>query len=189
MQRVQLPRTADDWHATDSIFKDMGGVKGRLIAHLTMDDVHYTWKLLEAGANVLVVSPSATLLKDIEAKKAGLKLPDGQLRTRLAPADSVGLHPAEVDAVLFTRTFSQVRERRTFFTRLRQATNGYHQVTLVEFLQQQTPMGPPLAQRMDPEAIMDELGNCGFGDVMALSKQIPYRAVIVAQDFVEIPGQ
>lgn len=187
--RVQLPRTPDDWHATDSVFKFMGGVKGRTIANLTTDDAHYAWKLLEAGADVLVLSPNKALLDSIDQKKKQLHIPDSQLRTRLAHADSVGLAPGEVDAVLFTRTYSVVKQRTAYFTRLREATRGLHQVAIVDFLQKKTPFGPPMAQRMDKEAIMEELGHCGFEDALALSDRIPYRVIIIAQDLEQNFGQ
>jgi hypothetical protein len=94
-----------------------------------------------------------------------------------------------VDRALCTRTYLSIQDRVAFFSRVKAGLAAKGQLIIVDYLQEQTPMGPPMELRVNVEQIMDELEPCGFTDIGGYTKKIPYRFIVQAMDFEPGPGQ
>lgn len=176
---------ADDWHATDTLFRIMGGVSGKVVADLFAGDGYYTWKLVEAGAHVIAIDDDPAAIAAIEQEKRKRGIGDDRLLLRVTAAGNPGLLPNEADLVLCTRPYATINDRPTYFTQVRNGLKPPRRLYIVDFLAEQTPIGPPMDQRVDPEMVMTEMGTFGFTDVGVYSKTLPYRFVLFAQDFQE----
>jgi len=178
-----------DWRRTDTLLAMFGDLRGRRVADLFAGDGHYTLALLNAGATVFAMENDQARLDALveKAKVAGYG-PD-RLIVRLVSEGDPGIRPGEVDRALCTRTYSTipVAERIPYFTRVHEALGHEGQLFVVEYLPVQTPMGPPLEQRVSESVIMDELGPAGFSDVISWSQKLPYRYVIQAMELAAPP--
>jgi hypothetical protein len=181
--------TADDWHTVDSLFHAMGGVNGKTVADLFVGDGYYTIKLLEAGAKVIAMDDDPRNIEALKAKKAELGICDERLIIRPTSPGTPDLSANEVDAALCTRELLSVPDPIGYFSKVRGCIRFPSSLFLVQFMPQQTPVGPPLDQRLPEDRVMDAMEPCGFTDIGSYSKKLPYRYLVHAQMFAGEPGQ
>lgn len=179
---TMAPSGEEDWRAADTVFAVLGGVQGKVVADLAAGDGYYTERLLRAGARVIAMEEDPALLAALQAKKAEWGLGDDRLQVRAVSAGQTGLQPGEVDIALLTKPYATVAQRANYVAQVRQGTRAPHVFAVVDFLQEQTPVGPPMDERTSADQVMDELGAWGFQDVLSLSKKLHYRYIVVAQD-------
>lgn len=173
----------DQWQGSGEIFTAMGGVGGRTVADLFAGDGYMTFKLIEAGANVIAIDTDPKKLEAIEERKKAAGLSDERLRTRLTQAGEPGITGEEADMALCMHQWMYINDRLSFFTKLRSGLKKPKTVGIVEFLPEPTPVGPPVEQRTSAEQVMNDLDQPGFTDVTGLTKKIPYQFIVVAQDY------
>jgi predicted methyltransferase len=178
-------RTPDDWHATDSLFKVMGGVNGKIVADLFVGDGYYTRKMLEAGARVIAMDDDPRNVEAITKWKAEAGIGDDRLLIRSATPGAPNLNLAEVDMALCTRPFISIPDRTGYFTKVKASIKPPCMLFIVDFLPEQTPEGTPMDQRVSEEQVMDAMEPVGFTDIGGYTKKLPYRFVVQAMDFVE----
>lgn len=183
----QSPDAArDQQQRPQEVITLMGGdLNGYTIADLFAGDGYWTFKLIEAGANVIAVDNDPANVAKLEARKKALQLSDERLKIRAVPVGDPGLQPQEVDMALIVHHYTLIQDRKAYFDRLRLCMRYPRPVFMVEWLYEESKNGPPLTQRMAIESIMDEIGLLGFADIGAHSLKIPGQVIFVATDYVE----
>lgn len=180
--------TPDDWHQVDTLFATMGGVNGRTVADLFVGDGYYTMKLVEAGARVIAMDDDPANVAALEARKKELGICDERLVIRQATAGTPNLGANEVDIALCTRELLTVPNPTGYFSKLLPCIRFPNSLYVVNFLQEQTPVGPPSEQRTNEITAMDIVGAGGFSDIGSYSKKLPYRFLLQAQVFTGEAG-
>lgn len=171
----------DSWQKPQEVFLLMGNdLRGRTIADLAAGDGYFTFKLIEVGANVIAMSDDPAQIAAIEARKADMKLSDERLRTRLVQPSDPGLAPGEVDACLLVHGYTRIPDKKAYLGKVLAGTKPPHPLFMVEWLSTETPIGPPMAERISNERIMDDIGLAGYTDVGTYAAKIPYQAFIFA---------
>jgi predicted methyltransferase len=174
-----------DWHATDTLFRLMGGVQGKTVADLFIGDGYYTLKLLEAGARVIAMDDDPRNVEALAAKARELGIGEDRLIIRTASPGTPNLSLKEVDLALCTRQFTGIPDQTNYFRKVKAAIKPPCQLFIVDFLPEQTPMGPPQDQRVSELQVMDAMEPAGFTDIGGYTRKLPYRFVVQAMDFVE----
>ncbi len=169
---------AGDWRSGDSLLTVMGDLNGKVVADMFDADGYYAWKLMGAGARVLVIDDNPANIAAIEARKKAEGIGDDRLLIRSTRPGSTGLMPNEVDLALITREYSQLGDRPAWFAQLMTGLRAPQTFFLVNYFPEQTPEGPPLSQRMAFNTVADEVTEFGFGDVGILYKKMPYRYIL-----------
>ena len=170
----------NEWRSGDSLLTVMGPLQGKVVADMFAGDGYYTWKLLGAGARVLAIDDNPANIAALEARKKTDGIGDDRLIIRLTSQGATGLMPEEVDLALVTREYSTLGDRPAWFAQLMAGVRAPRTVYLVNFLPQQTPVGPPLSQRMGYNTVSNELSEFGYLDVGVLYKKMPYRYILFA---------
>ncbi|MBZ0207929.1 MAG: DUF1698 domain-containing protein [Flavobacteriales bacterium] len=174
-----IPREdPNDWRAGDSLLTVLGPLEGKVVADMFAGDGYYTWRLLGAGARVLAIDDNPENIAALEARKKSEGIGDDRLLIRLTTPGITGLIPDEVDLALITREYSTLGDRPAWFAQLMQGVKAPHTFYLVNFMPQQTPVGPPLSQRMGYNTVADEITGFGYDDVGIFYKKMPYQYVL-----------
>lgn len=171
-----------EWRNVDTAWALIQGVAGRTVADLAAGDGYYTWRLLAAGAKVIAVDEDPANLAAIEARKAELGIGDDRLRTRLAAPGSTGLGANEADLAFIVQPYGTILNRANYFREVRSVIRAPHQVMIINYLQGSERNELPAEQRANEMHVMDELGSFGYADVVSMSKLLPERYMVVAQD-------
>lgn len=180
-------RTGEDWHATDTLFRMMGGVQGKTVADLFVGDGYYTWKLLENGARVIALDDDPRNIEAITAAAKERGIGEDRLVIRSCTPGAPNLSVGEVDIALCTRPFISIPDPTGYFTKVKSSIKPPCNLFIVDFLQEQTPVGTPMEQRVHSEQVMNAMEPCGFTDIGAYTLKLPYRFIVHALDFVETP--
>lgn len=182
-------RTPDDWHTVDSLFLAMGGVNGKTVADLFVGDGYYTMKLLEAGAKVIAMDDDPRNIEALQAKKEEMGICDERLVIRAGTPGAPNLSLNEVDVALCTRQLLSIPDPVGYFTKVRSCIRFPSNLFIVQFLPEQTPVGPPMDQRLPEDRVMDAMEPCGFTDIGSYSKKLPYRYMVHALMFSGEAGE
>ncbi|HRH70723.1 MAG TPA: hypothetical protein PLB89_14570 [Flavobacteriales bacterium] len=185
------PSTAerDAWQKPQEIFNLMGNdFRGQTVADLAARDGYFTFKLIEVGANVIAIDDDPVNIAALEARKKEMGLGDDRLKIRLASIGDPGLAKDEVDAALLVHGLVRIPNKKDYLSKVFAGTREPRPLFIVEWLNVQTPLGPPLTDRMSSESIMDEVGLAGYTDVGAYSAKIPYQVFLFASYQVGDPG-
>jgi SAM-dependent methyltransferase len=187
---VPPPSTSerDSWQKPQEVFMLMGNdLRGKLIADLAAGDGYFTFKMIEVGANVIAISDDQRELDAIEARKKEMKLGDDRLRTRLSPKGDPGLAPEEVDACLLVHSYVSIPDKKAYLTKVFEGTRHPRALFILEWLNSETPIGPPMTDRISSERIMDDIGTAGYTDVGAYSAKIPHQTFLFASYQTDLP--
>jgi hypothetical protein len=178
----------DDWQRPHELVSMMiNTLKERnTVAHLFAGDGYYTFYLVDGGMNVIAIDSDPQNIALLEAEKARRGLGDDRLRIRQVQPGETGLSKEEVDAVLIVHQFTRIGDRAAFFEKVRDGMRFPRPLFMIEWQNKETPLGPPVDQRMPTERIMDELGSYGFYDVGAHSNKMPWQVVFFASDPMEM---
>jgi hypothetical protein len=161
-------------------------IKGMIVADLFADDGYFTFKLIEAGANVIAIENDPAKVAKLEARKRELALGDDRLRIRAVPVGDPGITNGEADVALITHRYTGIQNKASYITRLREGLAPPRPLFIIEWQYRETPVGPPLEQRMSLENLMDEVGELGYSDIGAHSAKMPYQVIFLATDYIEL---
>lgn len=172
----------DEWQQPEKLLELMGDIEGIVIADLFAGDGYFTFKLIDAGARVIAIVNDVSNYETIMARKKSLGLGDDRLKVRAVPVGDPGLMPNEVDLGLIVHAFPGIKDKKGYLKLLRNGLRPPRALFMVEWQNRETPVGPPLAERMSPESIMDEFVGTGFTDLSARAKSMPYDVLYMMTD-------
>ncbi len=85
--------------------------------------------------------------------------------------------PAPVDLVLIVDTYHHIPDRVAYFERLRQDLTRSGRVAIID-VTKDSPSGPPVEFRFDPEQITGELSRAGY-DLVAQHDFLPRQMFLI----------
>lgn len=180
----------DSWQKPEVVIGMMGGdLSNMTIADLFADDGYFTFKMIDAGANVIAVVNDAAKAEAITAKQKERGLGADRLQVRTVAVGDPGITNAEVDMALIAHSFVKIRDKKGYFERMRQGMKPPRFLVMVEWRNGQTPTGPPANERMSEEEVMDFIGTTGYSDVGAHSAQIPDQVIYLINDYMDVPEE
>ena len=179
----------DQWQHPEGMIGMMGGdLRNRVVADLFADDGYFTFKLLDAGADVIAVVNEPAQAERLEELKKAKGLTDDRLRIRLVPVGDPGLMPEEADMALMVHRFTTLSDRKSYFNLMRRGLRYPYLLFMLEWPKKQTQHGPPLAMRAAPEEIMETIGSLNYTDVSFNAATIPDQVIYVAHDPMDDMG-
>ena len=141
---------------------------------------YFSFRLLDAGANVICADIDERFLDYIASKKAELQISDDRMELRHVPYDSSLLQPNEVDMVLLVDTYHHILDRETYFTEVRAGIRPGGQLVIVDFFKRELPVGPPVEMKLDIDTIVEELRAAGFEQFEINDELLPWQYIITA---------
>ncbi len=179
----------DQWQHPEGMIGMMGGdLRNRVVADLFAEDGYFTFKLLDAGADVIAVVNEPDQAQRLEELKKAKGITDDRLRIRLVPVGDPGLMPEEADMALMVHRFTTIADKKSYFNLMRRGLRYPYLLFLLEWPKKQTNHGPPLAMRAAPEEIMETIGNLNYTDVSFNAATIPDQVIYVAHDPMDDMG-
>ncbi len=153
--------------APDARVADIGAGTGYFAARLA----HMT-----PNGRVYAVDLEPDMVKYLaeRAKKEGLK----NLVAVQATPDLAAL-PEKVDRVLVVDTYHHIRDRATYFRRMRDSLETDGRVAIIDF-RMDSPIGPPKSGRIPARTVAEEMARAGYVEVEQHGF-LPYQYFLVFQ--------
>ena len=103
----------------------------------------------------------------------------GNVEPRRIPYDDPELAAASADRVLIVNTWHHIRDRAAYSKKLLAALKPGGRVYVVDFTRD-SPSGPPVEERLDPEQVIDELSRGGL-EATLVEETLPRQYVVVGK--------
>ena len=170
----------DAWQKPDEVIAALGDVAGKTIMDIGSGTGYFSFRLVDAGANVICADIDERFLDYIASRKEQRGIPDERMELRHVPYDSALLQPGEVDMVLLVDTYHHILNREEYFAEVRAGIKPGGQLVIVDFFKRELPVGPPVDMKLDRETIIEELRNAGFERFEIDGELLPYQFIITA---------
>jgi len=167
------------WQKPDLVIEQFGDIRGKVLADLGAGTGYFSRRLAYVGAKVIAIDIDPTAIRWMEDQRD--RFPPElreRLTIRLARPDDPGLAAGEVDHVLLVNTYSYIRDRVAYFTRLKEAIRPGGTVLVIDFKKKETPFGPDIEGRLDEQQVIDEFQAAGYSVVRVDDQSLDYQYMI-----------
>ena len=169
----------DAWQKPADVVAAIGAAPGMGVADIGAGTGYFSPHLAAAvgpQGRVVALDIEPTLIAHMQARAGREATP--QVEARLTTATDPGLRPAEADRVLTVDTYHHIADRTAYFSAVKAGVKPGGKLVIVDFKKEETPMGPPVAERLTPEQVAAELSGAGF----TLEREVdalPYQYILV----------
>lgn len=168
------------WQKPDSVIAFLGDLEGKTVMDIGSGTGYFSFRLARAGARVISADVDERFLNYIDQKKKKEGLTDAQIETRKVPYDSPELQEAEADLVFMVDVYHHIEQRPAYFSLVKKGLKPGGRLVVIDFFKEETPVGPPVEMKLEPEQIVKELKEAGFTDFMVNETLLPYQYIITA---------
>ena len=169
------------WQKPDLVIQELGDVNGKTVADLGAGTGYFSRRIAYKGARVIAIDIDPKAIQWMQEQKT--KFPEelqDRLVIRKATEDDPKLKDNEVDMVLLVNTYSYIKNRVTYFTRLQKAIRKGGIVLVIDFKKTDTPFGPKVQERVDLTDVEQELTQAGYDVIMKDESSLEYQYILKA---------
>ena len=148
---------------------DLGAGTGYFLSYLS--------KAAGKKGRVLALDPEPDMVRFMAQRAKREKM--ANVEPRRIPFDDPKLEPASVDRVLIVNTWHHIGERAAYAGKLERALKPGGRVYVVDFTRD-SPSGPPVEERLEPQQVMSELGGGGL-QAELMEETLPRQYVVVGR--------
>jgi predicted methyltransferase len=171
----------DEWQKPAEVLAFLGDVQGKIVMDIGSGSGYFSFRLLEAGANLICADVDERFLNYIDERMARESLPASRMETRLVPYDSSTLKPGEADIVLIVDTYHHIENRVAYFAEVRAGLKPGGKLVVVDFFKRDDPVGPGVGMKMSEDVVMAELREAGYTEFNLDVERLPYQYLIEAR--------
>jgi len=169
------------WQKPDLVIQELGDVNGKTVADLGAGTGYFSRRIAYKGARVIAIDIDPKAIQWMQEQKT--KFPEelqDRLVIRKATEDDPKLKDNEVDMVLLVNTYSYIKNRVTYFTKLQKAIRKGGIVLIIDFKKTDTPFGPKVQERVDLTDVEQELTQAGYDVIMKDESSLEYQYILKA---------
>lgn len=176
----------DVWQQPQLVIEKLGPLKGKTIADIGAGPYGYFALRLasrEPISKVIAIDIDPKSVAFMDAAKNSLQdSAKSRFTTRLVPEDDPKLAPGEADIVLIVNTILYFNNRVEYLKNLHKGMKPGGKLVIVDFEMRNTPVGPPLKDRMPLGQIEQELLKAGYKNVQTDTRTLEYQYIITAEN-------
>lgn len=145
----------DEWQRPQAVVDALELTPAMKVADIGAGTGYFSKRFARHAGKVYAVDIAQMLLD--KAKKA-----EPKLQIVLAAPDDPKLPPASVDTIFICNTLHHIENRPAYYAKLTKALRPGGRLVIMEFHKRQTPVGPPLKDRIAEADCVAELKAAGF---------------------------
>lgn len=169
------------WQKPDLVLSLLGNLRGKTIADIGAGTGFFAFRVANNGGKVIAIDIDPRAIAWIEAEKKRYPVDvQALLETRLAAPDNPNLEPNEVDVVLMVNTYIYLDDRITYFRNLRSGLKKDARLIIIDFKENETPIGPKVEERIPLRQVQSELTQAGYAIVSSDDQSLEYQYIVTA---------
>ncbi len=171
-------RTA--WQRPAAVVELLGVEPGMTLVDLGAGTGYFLSHLSEAAGEsgrVLALDPEPDMIRFMRERAERESL--GNVEPKRIPFDDPELEPASVDRVLIVNTWHHIQDRADYARKLLAALKPGGGVYVVDFTHD-SPSGPPVSERLDPEQVVTELAAGGL-EAAVVEETLPRQYIVAGR--------
>lgn len=170
----------DKYQKPEKVMEYLGDIKGKKVMDLGAGSGYFTFRLADAGAQVIAADVDDEFQQFIKQKKEKLGYTDEQIQLKKLPYDNPLLEKNEVDIVLLVNTYHHIENRIDYFSKVLNGLNSQGELIIIDYKKGTLPVGPPADHKIDKEIVQKELRNAGFNSIELDNELLEYQFIIRA---------
>lgn len=171
----------ENWQKPQMVISRLGDLSVKTVADIGAGTGYFTMRLARKSKKVIAIDIDEQFLSYIQRRLSSTR--DAQeldIETRLTQADDPSLKPNEADLVLIVNTYAYIQDRVTYFEKVWSGIAENGQLVIVDFKKELLPVGPPVEEKIDVQAVISELDSAGFGPFVVDSTALTYQYMLTA---------
>ncbi|MCX7743573.1 MAG: class I SAM-dependent methyltransferase [Flavobacteriales bacterium] len=170
----------DVWQKPDTVIKLLGDLKGKKIMDIGSGTGYFSFRLYNAGANVICGDVDDEFLTYIRKKIKEINADTNRISTRKLKYDNPVLQKEEVDRVIIVNTYHHIENRPRYFSKVFQGLTPDGKLIVIDFKKRELPEGPPVKMKLTEKEVENELKKAGFNTFQTDTTTLPYQYLIIA---------
>lgn len=179
VEGFESPERAE-WQKPDSVIALLGDLEGKTVVDIGSGTGYFSFRLAKAGARVISADVDERFLEYIEERKEKEGMTGAQIQTRHLAYDSPKLEEGEVDLAFMVNVYHHIEQRPEYFSKVKKGLKPGGRLVVVDFIKSETPVGPPVEMKLEPEQVVEELKEAGFTEFEVNEELLPYQYVVTA---------
>ena len=169
------------WQKPDLVLSLLGNLRGKTVADIGAGTGFFAFRIANQGAKVIAIDidPRAIAWMNSEKQRYPADI-QALLETRLGQPDDPGLSTQEADLILMVNTYIYLTDRVRYFRNLRKGLKPTAEMVIIDFKDQDTPIGPALEERIGMQQVQMELTEAGYSITTVDSTSLEYQYILKA---------
>jgi len=172
------------WQKPNVIIDKLGPLEGKVLADIGAGPYGYfAFRIVHqtevAKVIAIDINPEATKFMEDTKKLLSQDIQD-RVETRLVKSNDPQLRKEEVDVILIVNTVGYIENRVNYFKRLNTGMAKGGKLVIVDFKKRNTPVGPPLKERVSLGQIEGELKAAGYDRISVDDRALEYQYIVTA---------
>jgi SAM-dependent methyltransferase len=169
------------WQKPELVLSLLGDLRGKTVADIGAGTGFFSFRIANQGAKVIAIDVDPRAIAWIDGEKTRYPIEvQSLLQTRLADSNNPNLGPAEVDVVLMVNTYIYLSDRIQYFKGLRDGLKRGAEIIIIDFKDEDTPLGPSPEERVSVNQVQSELASAGYRIIMTDEDALQYQYIIKA---------
>lgn len=168
------------WQKPELLIQKLGDLSNKTVADIGAGTGYFAFPIAETAGKVLAIDIDQRFLDLINKKNEALKKPL-PIETRLVTEHDPRLKPGEADVVLVVNTYHHITDRSAYFRSVLEKLTTSGLLVIVDFHKRDLPVGPPVAIKLTPGSVVDELDSAGFSNISVDTQSLEYQYIIFAR--------
>ena len=106
-----------------------------------------------------------------------------KFEARLGLADDPKLNQQEADIILIVNTYIYIKNRKDYFTKLRNAMKSGGKLVIVDFKNVELPIGPPTTIKLSGNQVLQELTAAGYKNIKLDNNALEFQYIVTAENW------
>jgi SAM-dependent methyltransferase len=170
------------WQRPDLVLSLLGDLRGKTVADIGAGTGFFSFRIANEGAKVIAIDVDPRAIAWIDGEKTRYPMEiQSLLQTRLAAPHDPNLIPAEVNLVLMVNTYIYLSDRVAYFKNLRKGLKPGAEIIIIDFKDEEMPLGPNPEERISISQVQSELIAAGYQISLADNDSLKYQYIIKAR--------
>jgi len=152
----------DAYQQPQKVMAYIGNVQDETIMDIGAGTGYFSFRLVNAGAQVIAADIDDRFLNFIKNKRDSLKIAPEKIELRKVLFDSPLLEKEEVDKAIIVNTYHHLDNRVDYFTKVQEGIKNDGSLIVIDFYKKPLEHGPPMRYKVSADEVVAELKKAGF---------------------------
>lgn len=176
-------KNRDVWQHPEYIINLLGDLSQKTVVDLGAGSGYFSFRLLNTAKKLVAVDIDQRFINFMNQKVLELE-PNlkSKFEARLGLPDDPKLNQHEADIILIVNTYIYIKNRKDYFTKLKNAMNLGGKLVIVDFKNVDMSIGPPTTIKLSGNQVVQELIAAGYKNIKLDNNALEFQYIVTAEN-------
>ncbi len=180
IERFENPER-DKWQKPEKVIATLGDLNNKQVIDIGAGTGYFSIRLAKAGAEVIAADVDDRFSHYLQERLDTTDVAPGSVTPKQVQLDDPMIAGKSMDLALIVNTYHHIDHRTKYFHKVHEGLKPGGKLVVIDFKKEETPMGPPIAIKVSPEQVKEELFEAGFRQFHIDKELLPYQYLIIAE--------